>query len=187
MYYRPFLLALWRYFDPVYFEFTRLQHLCPENKERGIFRVRLTRYRGKDVVLSDGIKISKNDLMLKIHLHNVKILSDFSTMKNEWAKGRSIFRQVTDSMPLLAAFIHNHPQKNNIKGIIGITLINKGYSPLGFECYHPENRFYSWFKKTLQLPIYLLSSSKVSDLKKHHTVYLMMSKEKLMKKYKQLV
>lgn len=186
---RLVLLSIWKYLDPVYFSLTRLQYLCPDRKAEGVFRVRVTRYKGKDVVLSDGIMICKNDLLLKIHLHNVRILEDFSTIKNELSKGRAIFRRVMDSMPHLAAFILNHPEEARIKGIIGITLINKGFRPLGFECILPENKLYTWFKKTSQIPIYLLSCSRVSvaSIKKHHPVYLMMSKEKLMEHYKRPV
>ncbi|MCJ7842654.1 hypothetical protein MUB24_17460 [Lederbergia sp. NSJ-179] len=186
---RTFFLTIWTVLDPIYFSCTRLQYICPERKRNGIFRVRLTRYKGKDIVLSDGIKICKNDLMLKIHLYNVRLLQDFSDNKNDLAKGRAVFKQILESMPLLAAYIVNHPEEAKIKGVIGITLINKGYRPLGFECMTPENKFYTWFKKATQIPIYLLSSSKVSiaNIKKHHPVYLMMSKDKLFSLYKRPV
>ncbi len=186
---RSVLLSIWKCLDLIYFSLNRLQYLSPDRKGKGVFRVRLTRYKGKDVELSDGIMICKNDLLLKIHLHNVRLLQDFSYIKNELSKGRGVFRQVMDSMPLLAVFIHNHPEEARIKGIIGITLINKGFRPLGFECVQPDNKLYSWFKKTSQIPIYLLSCSKVSveNIKKLHPVYLIMSKEKLMEKYKRPV
>nr|WP_251032305.1 hypothetical protein [Mesobacillus foraminis] len=136
-------------------------------------------------MLSDGVTISKKDFLLKIHLHNIRLLLESPGNSNELSKGRGIFSQVY-SMPLLAEFILNHPEEARIKGIIGITLINKGFGPL-FECIQPENKLYNWFKKTQQLPIYLLSCSKVSvsNIKSHHPVYLMMPKGKLMEKYKQ--
>jgi hypothetical protein len=138
--------------DPIYFSLTRLQYLCPDRKGDGVFRVRLTRYKGKDVVLSNGVLICKNDLLLKIHLYNVRLLQGFTYNMNELLKGKGIFRRVTDSMPLLAEFVLNHPEETRIKGTIGITLINKGFRPLGFECVLPENKFYSRFKK-IQQPI----------------------------------
>lgn len=183
---RLVLLSIWKFFDPYYFSLTRLQYLCPNRKGEGVFRVRLTKYKGNDIILSDGILISKNDLMIKIHLHNVRLLHEFYSIKNEVLKGRRVFKQVMESMPLLAEFVFNHPEKNRIKGIIGITLINKGFKTLGFECIQPKNKLYSLYKKTSHLPIYLLSSSRFSlaNLKKHHPIYLMMSKEMLMKNYK---
>lgn len=185
---RAIAITIWKYWDPIYFSFTRLQYLVHDKKE-GVFRVRLTRYKGKEVELSDGNRICKNDLLLKIHLHNVKLLQDFSCIQNEILKGKGIFKQVKNSMPLLASYILNHPEEARIKGIIGITLINKGFKPLGFESVLPVNKFYCWFKKTTQIPIILISSSRVSldSIKKHHPVYLMMSKDQLIEKYKKLV
>lgn len=182
---RMILLTIWSWVDPIYFSLTRLQYLCKDRKD-GVFRVRLTRYKGEDVVLSDGVTICKNDLLLKIHLHNIRLLQDFSTNINELSKGKGMLRRITASMPQLAQFILNHPEESRIKGIIGITLINKGFGPLGFECFLPGNKLYSLFKKTQQIPIYLLSSSNfsISNLNRHQPVYLMMSKEKLMEKYK---
>ncbi|MDH5163281.1 hypothetical protein P5X88_20310 [Heyndrickxia oleronia] len=100
-------------------------------------------------------------------------------MNNELLRGKSIFRRVMEPMPFLTTFILNHPEEARIKGIIGITLINKGFLPLGFDCVMPQNKFYSWFKRAMQTPIYLLSSSHVfvEGIKKHQPVYLMMSKD----------
>lgn len=181
---RGILLSIWNCLDPIYFSLTRLQYLCSDRHGQGVFRVRLTKYKGKEVVLSDGTKICKNDLLLKIHLHNVRLLQNY-LLKNELAKGRCIFKNILESMPLLAEYVSHHPAEGNIKGVIGVTLINKGYRSLGFECIHPKNKYYSMFKKAQQIPIYLLSSSNisVSDIKRHQPVYLMMSKEKLLKKY----
>jgi hypothetical protein len=178
-------LSFWRYIDPIYFLLTRLQYLCSE-QGKGIFRVRLTKYKGKDIILSDGTEICKNDLLVKIHLHNIKVIKDCTHIKNELSKGKAVFKMVQDSMPHLASYIHNHPSKGRIKGVIGITLINKGYKRLGFECVLPESKLYKQFKKISQLFIYLLSHSTISaeNIKKHHLVYLMMSKEKLLEKYK---
>ena len=184
---RSLVVTVWCWLDPIYFSLTRLQYICPGQKEKGIFRVRLTKYKGRDIVLSDGIKICKNDYLLKIHLHNIRIIKNFSGMKNELKKGRLVFKNVMESMPLLTDFILNHPEESRIKGIIGITLINKGFRPLGFESILPENKFYIWFKKTIQTPIFLLSKSGHAGINEHRPVYLMMSKEKLMEKYKKSV
>jgi len=183
---RLLFLSIWRVLDPLYFSFTRLQYPCLDHREEGVFRVRLTRYKGKEVILSDGIRICKNDLLLKIHLHNVRLLRDFSYRNSELLRGRGIFKRVMESMPSLTSFILNHPEEARIKGIIGITLINKGFRPLGFDCIVPQNKYYSWFKKMMQLPIYLLSCSHISakGIRKHHPVYLMMSKERLTERYK---
>lgn len=186
MFVRDLFLKVWNLVDPIYCSFTRLQLIIPNRKEDAVFRVRLTKYKGNDVILSDGTKINKNDLMLKIHLYNVRLLRDYSHYKNELTKGIEVFRRTKDSMPYLAEYIQSHPKETVIKGIIGITMINKGFRTLGFECTHPKSKIYSLYKKITHIPIYLLSHSRFSSakLKKHHTVYLMMSKGKLYNLYK---
>jgi hypothetical protein len=101
---RNYLLSFWNIHDPV----------------------RLTKYKGKDVLLSDGTLIKKNDKLVKIHLHNVRLLSELKSVPCSVKKGRVIFRKIHMSMPLLSEYIHNHKQRNEIKGAIGITMLYKG-------------------------------------------------------------
>lgn len=180
------ILSIWKIFDPIYFLFTRLQYIEFEGNKKAIFRVRLTKYKGKDVVLSDGTMIYKNDVLIKIHLHNVQLLSEFLRMENHVNRARCIYKTVLNSMPLLAEYIHKHPDKQKIKGIIGITILNKEVRQLGFECFSPQNSFYKMYKKTSLLPIFFLSTPSfgIRNVKKHHLVYLMMSKDKLLRKYR---
>lgn len=67
-------LNLWGWIDPIYFRFTRLDYVENHLGKRTIMRVRLTKYKGREITLSDGTVIHKNDLLLKIHLHNIKLL-----------------------------------------------------------------------------------------------------------------
>ncbi|WP_050615099.1 YkoP family protein [Bacillus testis] len=182
---RRLFIHIWHILDPVYSSFTRLQPIIAKTEKGATFRVRLTKYRGKDIVLSDGTKVCKNDMMLKIHLYNVKIMRDCMYIKNELTKGRAIFKRVKNAMPHLAEYIQNHPQEAKIKGIVGITMINKGFLPLGFECVYPTSKFYAIYKKATHIPIFLLSNASFSrgKLNKHQTVYLMMSKDKLLHFY----
>ncbi|SFD65892.1 hypothetical protein SAMN05428981_1011317 [Bacillus sp. OV194] len=52
-------ISAWNMIDPLYFFFTRLQYLEQTRVNTTIFRVRLTRYKGRAVVLSDGTCIKK--------------------------------------------------------------------------------------------------------------------------------
>lgn len=182
---RTFFLKTWNALDPIYSAFIRLQPLVPASQEDIIFRIRLTKFNGKNVLLSDGTEIHKNDVLIKIHLYNIKLLYNHSHIKNELVKGKMMYKKARHSMPYLADFIKNHPKESEIKGIIGITTINNGFHLLGFESHYPSNKLYAYFKKIFQMPIYLLSNSKQSmvDFKKRKTAYLLMSKEQLYKKY----
>lgn len=177
------ILWLWQLFDPLFYFFSRLQYIYMEGKTRSIFRVRITRYRGKNLILSDGTKINKNDLLLKIHLHNVRLLKEFMNINNELMRARLIYKRALSCMPSLANYLKEHPDEEKIKGIIGITTINKAVPLLGFETRQPSNKLYCRLKKYGQLPIFLLSTPSFYKFKKVRLTYLFMSKEKLVNQY----
>lgn len=147
--------------------------------------MRITKYKGKSVYLSDGTSIAKNDCLLKIHLHNVRILKEALSWEHPLQRSLAIYRMVEQSMPSLASYIDHHPKSKQIKGIVGITMINRGVTHLGFEKALPNSRIYKVFKFTTQFPIYLLSTTSLSmrNIKKQCPTYLFMSKEKLFEKY----
>jgi hypothetical protein len=182
---RLYVLSLWDIIDPVYYFFTRLTYIEKANEEpKCIFRVRLTKYKGRAVTLSDGTEINKNDLLVKIHLHNVRLLREMYTVKSDIQKALIIYKQIKRSMPLLAKYINEHEERHAIKGIIGITMLDKGCTRLGFEKKPIGNGFYKWFKLFTVYPIYFLSTSQLSKLVKPSAPhYLFMSTDSLLHKY----
>jgi hypothetical protein len=178
------LINIWSIVDPYYIKCTRLQCLEQIIGNYNIFRIRLTRYKGRKVVLSDGTIINKNDLLIKIHLHNVRILREMQS-KERTVKPLSLYKAVYNSMPALAYYVLQHQHGNQIKGIIGITLIEKGYDRLGFESFSFSSNMYTWIKRISLYPIHLLSSSKSSSKKNKVPMprYIFMSKDSLCQKY----
>jgi hypothetical protein len=155
-----------------------------ESHQRHIFRVRLTRYKGRNVVLSDGTIIQKNDLLIKIHLHNIRLLKDIYHLTSEIKKARYIYEQVGKGLPHLANYIQSHPQSEDIKGIIGITMLHKGSKRLGFETVPIRNKWYCTFKQIVFLPIHFLASNQLSFQEMiRPPKYLFMSKNKLLKQF----
>ncbi|KOP83867.1 hypothetical protein ACFFHH_00215 [Cytobacillus solani] len=183
---RGYVLSIWSIIDPLYIFFTRLTYLHNKSGETQILRVRLTKYKGRPIVLSDGTKINKGDILVKIHLHNIRLLKEISLIKSEVKKAKIIYRYVFTSLPGVEQFIRNNQHAKDIKGIIGITLLNKGCERLGFEVIEPSNRLYIWFKWFAFLPIEILSNqhSIVHDLKHRKPKYLFMSTKKLVSLYK---
>lgn len=179
------LIQVWAILDSFYFFCTRLQCLEQITGNTNIFRIRLTRYKGREVVLSDGTSIEKNDLLVKIHLHNVRILKEMQCMDKNLTKTRFLYKKVQESLPDLALFIIHHKNQKKIKGIIGITMIDKGYKRLGFEAFFISNRSYILFKRIALYPIYFLSSSASSSKRKKAPTpqYLFMSKDAICEKY----
>ncbi|HET7521822.1 MAG TPA: hypothetical protein VFJ73_00720 [Bacillales bacterium] len=177
---KSYILFLWRLFDPIYYACTRLRRT-----ENSVFRVRLTRYKGKPILLSDGCTITKNDLLIKIHLHNVRIFKELYHVKNELRKTRLLYREVEQSLPSLAAYIRRHRKNEEIKGVIGITMIDRACTRLGFERTDISSRIYKRIKQLTQLPIYFITAPAPSfkQLKKQQPNYLFMSKDFLLNTY----
>lgn len=175
------VITIWTFLDPLYYAFTRLTYV--EDSE--ILRVKVTKYKGRSCVLADGTEIKKNDLLIKIHLHNVILLRELLGMKGETSKARLIYKQVKQALPGVADYLHNHPKKNEIKGLVGITALNKGSRRLGFESIAISNKIYLWFKLIVFLPMYCMAVSTISGQSiRRHPMYLFMSKHTLFELYR---
>lgn len=177
-----FFLTIWSLWDPVYYFFTRLCYI--NRQSSNIFRVRLTRYKGREVELSDGTRITTNDVLVKLHLHNVILLRETFGM-SPVQRTRFIKRKVERSLPELVEYLRKQSRYAEIKGIIGITFLNKGVHRLGFETVSIANGFYKWYKYITLLPIYMLFSvcPSIREWSQHKPMYLFMSKETLEQKY----
>lgn len=182
MFVKPWLISLWNIIDPLYYSCTRLTYVKNDYRPN-IFRVRLMRYKGRQVRLADGTVLHRGDLLLKIHLHNVMLLKELSAFESDVKKARAVYRLVEQSLPGLAHFVLNHEKYGQLKGIMGITMLNRGAGPLGFVKYPLQNPLFKMIKWLTLLPIhFLFSSQPFKHIKKHQPVYLFMSKEKLMQK-----
>lgn len=183
---RGYILSIWAMIDPLYFFLSRLTYPPLIDKKDNILRIRLTKYKGRDITLSDGTRIKKNDILVKIHLHNVRLLKELKGINSELKKAKLIFQYVRRSLPGVECFIQNSPRAGKIKGVLGITSRNKGSERLGFEVIDISNSLYRCFKICAFLPIGLLSSrgSCFKDIFKHHQPkYLFMSTDKLTSLY----
>lgn len=176
---RGYLLAIWNVIDPIYYKFTRLRYIINHDQQKTVFRVRLVRYKGIPVVLKDGTDIQKNDLLLKIHLHNVKILKKLYPIKSDIRRAVLIYHQIKYDLPELAKYIKAHEKSDQIKGIVGITSIYQGANRLGFEIVPMRSKFYRLFKQCAFLFIQLFAKKS----KRNNPTYLFMSKQQLLTKY----
>ncbi|PLS14659.1 hypothetical protein CVD28_26780 [Bacillus sp. M6-12] len=185
---RGYVLSVWNVLDPIYFKFTRLCYLPGLDESENILRVRLTSYKGRDITLSDGTLIKKSDKLVKIHLHNARLLNEIKHINSELRRAKIVYERVRGSLPAIEAYIGNNRYANDIKGIIGITTLNKGCDRLGFEVFSIGHPVYKWLKWASFLPIMYLSVSKPSlnnFVKQGPPSYLFMSKEKLYQIYRE--
>lgn len=179
------LINIWKFLDPIYFKFTRLTYIDFKhaNKEN-VFRVRPSTYLGKTIRLSDGTVISKKDKVLKIHLHNIRLIHELMMENNDLKRARYIYRATKDSLPGLASYLNDTAKHGEIKGVIGITTLNKGCQRLGFEVFPISNVFYKSFKTIIFSLISFLSIQSLSlrSLRKQ-PAYIIISKDQLLTIY----
>lgn len=137
------------------------------------------------MTLDDGSTIDAQDTLMKIHLHNVKLLKTMQQTDNDLKKAVYLYRTIERSMPDLARYVRNHPEAAKIKGILGITMLNRGCERLGFETRPIETGWYKQMKWMAMAPIYYLSTASPSfrQLQNKAPEYLVMSKQKLLDTY----
>lgn len=174
-----FILALWRLLDPLYFFLTRLHYI---NDKNNIFRVRTTVYKGYSLTLSDGTFIQKNDILLKIHLHNIRLLTTLAPIRDDFQRAKIFYHMIKYSLPGLAKYLNNHPMRNDIKGVIGITSLKLNANTLGFEVRKLKNPLYKYFKWLSLLPINFLSNY-IFGSKHYEPYYIFIGKETLLAKH----
>lgn len=143
------LLTLWGLWDDVYQRCTRLRYI---EKGANIFRVVLLRYRGETLVTDDQQVIRNGDLILKIHIHNYYFATLCKGVKDELRLALLLRRHIMQSLPKLASYLESMAQKEEVKGIVGTTMLHKGVQPLGFSISDvPMNWFFRYKRWYLRL------------------------------------
>ncbi|MGG1659306.1 YkoP family protein [Brevibacillus sp. NRS-1366] len=124
------LLLLWGYWDEIYQRCTRLKYI---EKGNNIFRIVPLRYRGESLVTTDGHMIHNGDLIVKIHIHNYYFATLCRGVKDELRMALLLRRHIMLSLPKLATYLESMQSSEEIKGIVGTTMLHKGVQPLGFS------------------------------------------------------
>lgn len=178
------VIRTWSAIDTLYYYLSQLEYV--NKAERNIFRVKPLSFRGDPLYLSDGTTFQKNDLLLKIHLHNCTLLKEMMSIENDVKRALYVHNRVEQSLPGLARFVAQHPNEAEIKGVIGITLLTRGVKKLGFEVQEIRNPIYLRIKQAYLTPMFILCHpgrnirAKGKDL---IPKFLVMSKEKLLNHY----
>ncbi|MBU9712585.1 YkoP family protein [Evansella tamaricis] len=177
---RNYILGAWEIADPVYHKLRNFTTI--ETKDKfPVLRVQLIRYRGPEHTLSNGELIKKGDYLIKIHLHNIRLIKYLEKVVSPTRKTLLLYQMVKNALPGLAQFIKNHQLNQRIKGICGVTMLNKLVERLGFEIKPISNTYYRLLKCCSQIPIHFLSTGRFTGVFDRTRVnYLFMSKNKLL-------
>lgn len=174
----------WSVLDSLYYHMSTLEYV--DKPAQNIFRVKPLTYRGRALFLSDGNTFCKHDQVMKIHLHNCVLLKELMPIDNDIKRALYVYNRVEQSLPGLAQYVARHPLEAEIKGIIGITLLNRGVKKLGFEVHEIPNPWYLRLKQLYLKPMFILCHPHPKDAFRGKDLapkYLIMSKERLLKLY----
>lgn len=179
------LLWLWGHWDSIYQRCTRLQYV---DKGNNIFRIVVLRYRGEPLVTSDQHSICPGDLIVKLHIHNYYFASLCKGVKDELRLVLLLRRHIMHSMPKLAAYLEKLDRWEEVKGIVGTTMLHKGVEPLGFSISDvPMNWFFRYKRWYLRLMLRLIhpdGKERVQRLNQEMPLKrVYMSKEQLLYRY----
>lgn len=179
------IIQTWSFLDNLYYHCSRLQYV--DLKEQNIFRVRLLIYRGPSLSLEDGTTIHSSDLLLKIHLHNCRLMREMQHIQNDIKRALYVYHRVEQSLPGLAEFLINHAEQESIKALLGITVLTKGVKRLGFQSIDIPNPVYKKLKELFLIPMFVLlhPNEKLKCLRNGNLApkYLVISKEQLFERY----
>ncbi|OEF99604.1 hypothetical protein BHF71_08250 [Vulcanibacillus modesticaldus] len=132
------LLRFWMIYDFIYQHLTRIEYVDKENGN--IFRVVFCKYRGPKLVTHDGVEINNGDPIVKLHIYNYKLTKMLKGIDNDIKLGLTALKIVKNSLPGLARYVEQHPKGENVKAIIGTTILHRGVSKLGFDVEYVPNK-----------------------------------------------
>lgn len=178
-------LLIWGMWDTLYQRCTRLRYV---EKGQNIFRIALLRYRGETLTTSDNRQIREGDLILRLHIHNYRFACACNGIEDDIKLVLLLRRMITSSLPQLAAYLAAMPQSQEIKGVVGTTMLNKGVEQLGFSISDvPMNWFFRykrWYLKYLVVIIHRNGWDRLRKYDQQATLKrVYMSKEELLHRY----
>ena len=106
-----------------------------------VLRVRVTRHRGRPLILGDGTSIRRGDPIGDIHLDNERMAAlHEGGRRSRWA-GLAFRRAFHASLEALAEAVGNAPRYRGVTAFTATTIFHKGTDLMGFEIRPLSRRF----------------------------------------------
>ncbi|MFC0393140.1 polysaccharide deacetylase family protein [Paenibacillus mendelii] len=98
-----------------------------------VFHIRVVPYHGKTLHLSDGQTIEDKDEVIELHFDNNKLYHLMTESRSLMHVAIRLIREVEQALPKLAATIAGRKDYERVRGLYGISMINKGAEQFGFS------------------------------------------------------
>jgi len=142
---RKLIFRIWEKWEHLYAKIHHIKRIDDNN----LFRLCLTRYKGPDLIEEDKVVATKGDLVGEIHFDNIRFQTVGTDSQKTSIRAIKLARR---SFPGLINYISTHPEHQNIKVYLGVTLINRGVEPFGFNVQEYPNRggrLIGWLQKII--------------------------------------
>jgi Predicted xylanase/chitin deacetylase len=144
------IFVLWEKWEYIYANLFQIKRINATN----LFRLTKKRYKGPDLYDGNGdLLAAKGDIVAEIHLDNIR----FQCKETDSHKvGLKALSRVKESLPVLAQYITESSDYQDIKVLLGLTLLNRGVKRLGFEVQDIPSTWANRKKGILQKVIILI-------------------------------
>ncbi|MEO3945546.1 polysaccharide deacetylase family protein [Gorillibacterium sp. CAU 1737] len=148
-------IRLWMVWERL---FIRVFHIVPIDPDNTFLQIRVREYTDpKPLTLEDGEVFAKGDRILELHLNNDTLLELGRTSRNSTHLAIQMIRRTRELLPQITRLIENDPAYRDVKGLYGITLINRGPEQLGFTVFDLPSGPFAYFTKVyLRLLMYVI-------------------------------
>lgn len=179
------LQLFWRKIEKIIRHLFHIEDILEDGKPC-MFRLALRKYKGKELLLPDGISLQKGDFIGELHINN-EILENIIFTDDPFRMGLAARQAAGDSLKILAKWLIKNPRYKNIKAIAGLGLLHRGSKSLGFQTYQVSS-FISclarWYEIWLLTIFHPAGGKRITrHIKKLKPKYIVMSKNELFKRH----
>ncbi|WP_270164529.1 polysaccharide deacetylase family protein [Paenibacillus sp. SYP-B4298] len=162
------LIGLWLGWERL---FHLLFRLVPVKEGGGMFHYRIRTYHGQTLQLPEGQQIASNDKIVELHFDNKRLLEVMRTSKSLVQVAIIMIREVEKALPGMAQQLAARRELGEVRGIYGISMINRGSENFGFTVLDlPKGIFSRLTQVYLKLLLSVLHPTGLSRLKDKRSV-----------------
>ncbi|THF79965.1 polysaccharide deacetylase family protein [Cohnella fermenti] len=158
------VVAVWMLWEKLFHVLFRLKPI-----DNGQFmHYRIIRYSGPELAMDGGVRLKRGDRLLEMHFDNGKMYEIGMNAKSSVHVAIRVIREVQHALPSLAKEIRRIDKEGRIKGLYGVSTINRGAEGLGFETFAlPKGIFSFLTQRYLKLLMSIIHPEGGGRVRKH--------------------
>lgn len=148
------LIACWLTWERA---FQKLFHVRAIDNNNKVLSLRVRKYNGRPIILDDGEALQKGDKIAELHFNNDWLFTTSTKVRTPVQLAVKLIHNVDKGMPIIAYLIQHNPIYKNVKGLYGVSIINRGTKKFGFTVLDlPKGMFFFFSRVYLRLLLYIL-------------------------------